>query len=101
LILISIIQAAGWPIWPLIACSIFALAIILERLYALRASKVLPELALQNAIESTLQGFPSDEAIQDIAQMGAVGPIFASGLQTLALNPNASHHDVRERLEME
>ena len=67
----------------------------------MRASKVLPELALQNAIESTLQGFPSDEAIQDIAQMGAVGPIFASGLQTLALNPNASHHDVRESMEME
>ncbi len=24
--LLSIIQAAGWPIWPLVACSILALA---------------------------------------------------------------------------
>jgi len=60
LILYSIIQAAGWPIWPLIACSIFALAIILERLYALQTNKVLPEQALQRAIDSTQQGFPSD-----------------------------------------
>ncbi|MBA4266981.1 MAG: flagellar motor protein MotA, partial [Comamonadaceae bacterium] len=26
----SIIQAAGWPIWPLIACSILGLALIIE-----------------------------------------------------------------------
>jgi biopolymer transport protein ExbB len=101
LILISIIQAAGWPIWPLIACSIFALGIIFERLYALRTHKVLPQSALQKAIESTRQGFPSDDTIQEIAHLGVVGPVFASGLQTLAANPNASQQDVRESMEME
>jgi biopolymer transport protein ExbB len=44
--LYRIIQAAGWPTEPFIACSIFALAIILERLYALQTSKALPEKAL-------------------------------------------------------
>ena len=101
MILLSIIQAAGWPIWPLILCSIFALAIILERIFALRTSKVLPQNALAKAIDSTRQGFPSDATLQELAQMGAVGPIFAAGLQTLALNPSASHQDVRESLEME
>jgi len=99
--LLSIIQAAGWPIWPLILCSIFALAIILERIFALRTSKVLPQNALAKAIDSTRQGFPSDATLQELAQMGAVGPIFAAGLQTLALNPSASHQDVRESMEME
>lgn len=101
MILLSIIQAAGWPIWPLILCSIFALAIILERIFALRTSKVLPQNALAKAIDSTRQGFPSDTTLQELAQMGAVGPIFAAGLQTLALNPSASHQDVRESMEME
>ncbi|MFM7004574.1 MAG: MotA/TolQ/ExbB proton channel family protein [Betaproteobacteria bacterium] len=99
--MLSIIQAAGWPIWPLILCSIFALAIILERIFALRTSKVLPQNALAKAIDSTRQGFPSDATLQELAQMGAVGPIFAAGLQTLALNPSASHQDVRESMEME
>ena len=99
--MLSIIQAAGWPIWPLIACSIFALAIIFERLYALQTFKILPANALEKAIESTRQGFPSESSIHLIAQLGAVGPIFASGLQTLALNPSASHQDVRESMEME
>lgn len=101
MILLSIIQAAGWPIWPLILCSIFSLAIILERIFALRTSKVLPQNALAKAIDSTRQGFPSDATLQELAQMGAVGPIFAAGLQTLALNPSASHQDVRESMEME
>jgi biopolymer transport protein ExbB len=57
--LFSIIQAAGWPIGPLIACSIFAPTIILERLHALQTSKFLPEQALQHAIDSKQQGFPS------------------------------------------
>ena len=99
--MLSIIQAAGWPIWPLIACSVFALAIIFERLIALRSSKVLPENALEQAIESTRQGFPSDEVIHEIAKIGAVGAVFSAGLQTLASNPSASHQDVRESMEME
>jgi biopolymer transport protein ExbB len=101
LILLSIIQAAGWPIWPLILCSIFALAIIFERTFSLRTAKVLPANALTKAIDSTRQGFPSDATLQELAKMGSVGPIFAAGLQTLALNPSASHQDVRESMEME
>ena len=34
----SIVQAAGWPIWPLIFASIIALALIFERLWSLRQS---------------------------------------------------------------
>ncbi len=99
--MLSIIQAAGWPIWPLIACSVLALAIIFERIFALRTNKVLPENALELAIESTRQGFPSDETIHEIAKIGAVGSVFSAGLQTLASNPFASHADVRESMEME
>jgi biopolymer transport protein ExbB len=85
----------------LIACSVLALAIIFERLFALRTNKVLPENALELAIESTRQGFPSDETIHEIAKIGAVGSVFSAGLQTLASNPSASHADVRESMEME
>jgi biopolymer transport protein ExbB len=33
--------------------------------------------------------------------MGAVGAVFAAGLQTLAINPSASQQDVKESMEME
>jgi hypothetical protein len=38
----AIIQAAGWPIWPLLFASIVAVALIIERLITLRRSKILP-----------------------------------------------------------
>lgn len=41
--LITIIETAGWPIWAIILTSIIALAIILERLYILRSTRVLPK----------------------------------------------------------
>ena len=34
--MLSIIQAAGWPIWPLLICSIAALTVVIERLMNLR-----------------------------------------------------------------
>ena len=39
----EIIQAAGWPIWPLILTSIIGVAIILERLWSLRKSQIIPD----------------------------------------------------------
>ena len=39
----EIIQAAGWPIWPLILTSIIGVAIILERFWSLRNSQIIPD----------------------------------------------------------
>ena len=39
----EIIQAAGWPIWPLIFTSIIGVAIILERFWSLRKSQIIPD----------------------------------------------------------
>lgn len=39
----QIIQEAGWPIWPLIFTSVIGLAIIIERLFSLRNSNVIPD----------------------------------------------------------
>ena len=39
----EIIQAAGWPIWPLILTSVIGVAIILERFWSLRKSQIIPE----------------------------------------------------------
>ena len=36
----AILISAGWPIWPLLIISIFGLAILLERLWFLRRSKI-------------------------------------------------------------
>lgn len=52
----AIIQAAGWPIWFLLIASIIALALIIERLLALRGAKVVPAGLLQQVVQQYRQG---------------------------------------------
>ena len=56
--LLSIIQAAGWPIWPLILCSIVALALVIERLYHLREPLVAPPRLLEEVVGVTRSNLP-------------------------------------------
>ena len=97
--MLSIIQAAGWPIWPLIACSILALTLIIERFIALRAARVAPPQLLQEAISTTRNGLPSEQTVDQLAHNSALGEVLASSLHLLRNNPHASDEDVRATLE--
>jgi biopolymer transport protein ExbB len=98
--LLSIILAAGWPAWPLLVCSVLAVALIIERLVALRPSRVLPSQVLEQAMEATRAGLPGPAALAELDRSGALGPILASGLQTLREHPEASHEQVMASMEM-
>ena len=97
--MLSIIQAAGWPIWPLIACSIFALALIFERFLSLKTQRVAPPKLLDEAITVSRDRLPSQEVVQQLAQNSALGEVLASGLQQLHSKPNSSEEDLRARME--
>ncbi len=98
--MLSIIQAAGWPIWPLILCSILALALIFERLYQLREHKLLPPKTLEQALDMSRRGVPSEEWVLKLEKKGVLGPVLASGLRCLQKNPSASDEDIRSQMEM-
>jgi biopolymer transport protein ExbB len=99
-VLLSIIQAAGWPIWPLILCSVLALALILERLVQLRADKIMPPKTLEQAVEISRRGVPAEETLLKLERQGVLGPVLASGMRCLQKNPAASDEDIRAHMEM-
>jgi len=76
----SIIQAAGWPIWPLILASIIALALIFERLYSLRQSVVAPPGMVDRVLAEFRQTGATPELLQKTAAQGPLGRILAAGL---------------------
>ena len=76
----SIIQAAGWPIWPLIIASIIALALIFERLYSLRQSVVAPAGMVDRVLAEYRQSGPTPELLAKTAAQGPLGRILAAGL---------------------
>ncbi|MDP3873709.1 MAG: MotA/TolQ/ExbB proton channel family protein [Pseudomonadota bacterium] len=79
----DIIRAAGWPIWPLIAASIIALALIFERLASLRRSKVVPPALLDSVLADLKGGLPNADMIRRVAAHSPLGRVLAAGLRNV------------------
>lgn len=78
--LLSIIQAAGWPIWPLLLCSVLALAIIIERAVNLQAKKIAPPDLLDDVLEQ-LQSRPlSINEIENLKTQSFLGQLIVEGM---------------------
>ena len=95
----SIIQAAGWPIWPLIACSVLGVALVIERFVSLRDHKVAPPKLTDEAITVSRSSVPPTTIVLQLEQNSVLGRVLASGLRALALNPRLSEDDLRATLE--
>ena len=97
--MLSIIQAAGWPIWPLIACSVLALALICERFVSLKTARIAPPKLLDEAITVSSRSLPTPDVVNQLAQSSALGEVLASGLRALNTNPQCSEADLRATME--
>ena len=95
----SIIQAAGWPIWPLLACSVLALALVIERFISLRTVKVAPPRLLAEVLSVTRTSVPPPDVVNHLEQTSALGEVLASGLRALNGNPRCSEQDLRAVME--
>lgn len=79
--MLAIIEAAGWPIWPIIAASIVALGVIGERAWALRATIVAPPGLLAETIRDYRAQGVTPELLSRLSQSSSLGRIFAAGLR--------------------
>ena len=97
--MLSIIQAAGWPIWPLIACSVLALALIIERLLSLKTARVAPPRLLDEALAVSRAAVPTPDVVAQLEQNSALGEVLASGFRALNSNPRCTEADLRAQME--
>lgn len=79
----AIIQAAGWPIWPLLFASIVAVALIIERLITLRRSKILPEGLLEKVVGELRTSGATPEMVNRVALSSPLGRVLAAGLRNV------------------
>jgi biopolymer transport protein ExbB len=97
--LFSIIQAAGWPIWPLIACSILALALVIERFMSLKTIKIAPPKLLDEVLKISRTSVPGPDVVSQLEQSSALGEVLASGFRALNTNPRCSEDELRSSME--
>ena len=95
----NIIQAAGWPIWPLLACSVVALALIIERMISLRTHLVAPEGLLEQALQASHDNLPSEEIMSQLHDHSLLGRVLASGWHAMQAEPLISAEDLRSSME--
>ena len=91
----EIIQAAGWPIWPLIFASVIAVAIIGERAWSLRNALVAPPDLLPQVVQELQQSGASGQLVARLTQGPPLAQILAAGLR----NVRSSREIMRESIE--
>jgi biopolymer transport protein ExbB len=97
--LLSIIQAAGWPIWPLIACSVLALSIIIERFVNLRAARVAPPDLFNSIITRARAKALTNEEIAAWETGSLLGMVLSSPLRFLQEHPRCSEQELKEAMQ--
>lgn len=93
--MLEIVQAGGWLMLPIIACSIVAAAIILERLWTLQHKRVLPKDLTVQAWQWVKADRLDPEHLQMLHQSSPLGQVLAAGLA----NRDAGRDIAKESIE--
>jgi biopolymer transport protein ExbB len=93
--LFAIIQAAGWPIWPLLLASVIAVALIIERSITLRRQRIVPPTLLEQVLSVYKRQGVSDDVLDKLANDSPLGAVLAAGLR----NHKSSRYVMKEAIE--
>ncbi len=91
----AIIQAAGWPIWPLLLASVIAVALIIERLITLRKQRIVPPGLLQKVLAAHQQQGVTQALLDQLSKDSPLGQVLAAGLR----NVKSSRYVMKEAIE--
>lgn len=105
----ELVKAGGWLMVPILACSVIALAICIERLLALKSDKIIPRNLVADIWEWLKNDELDTERLRQVKQASPLGRILASGLANArhgreimkeAIEETASHvvHDLERYL---
>jgi hypothetical protein len=78
--LLEVIEAGGWVMLPIIACSIVATAIVLERSWALRRRRIMPDNLVSSIWQLHRTNKLTEQRIQEIRDGSPLGRILAAGV---------------------
>ncbi|MFI4956830.1 MAG: MotA/TolQ/ExbB proton channel family protein [Gammaproteobacteria bacterium] len=80
--MLELFLSGGFMMWPILLCSMAALAITAERFAALKRTRIMPPRLLTKAM--TLCSSPTKANLDKLAKHSPLGEIFAAGLGALS-----------------
>ena len=97
--MLDILRAAGWPIWPLLAASVIALALVIERFLSLRSAQIQPAGLAEDLIQALQSGRVDASLPEKLAASSLLGQILSSGVQLWLGSGRPSETSYRQTLE--
>jgi biopolymer transport protein ExbB len=91
----ELVKAGGWLMLPIIICSIAAMAIIIERLWSLRLSRVVPENLVAQIWQLHRKRQLTNAHVNTVRESSPLGRILAAGL----VNRSHSREVMKESIE--
>ena len=91
----ELLKAGGFLIWPILLCSVVALAIVIERFSSLRTSTVAPPELTERVAKLLKKGSIDSKTITELEEHSPLGRVLAAGLK----NPNQHRVVVKEAVE--
>ncbi len=91
----ELVQAGGWLMIPILLCSVISLAIITERFWTLRKTKVIPVKLVTGIWNLLNKDALTEKHIREIEKGSPLGRVLAAGL----INRHLSREMVRESIE--
>jgi len=77
---LELIEAGGWVMLPIIACSVVATAVVLERSWALRWRRIMPDNLVSSIWQLHRTGQLTPTRIQEIRDGSPLGRMLAAGI---------------------
>ncbi len=78
--MLELIKAGGWVMWPILLCSVIALAIIVERFWSLQRKRTAPKHLVNQIWQWARDGQLDAKRLQDLRKNSPLGRILAAGL---------------------
>lgn len=91
-----IFSAGGWLMLPILASSVAAAAIILERFWVLRRERVAPGTLRQQVVRQALSSPMSSTQLYELEQGSPLGFLFAAGLRNLEFSRDVMKEAIEE-----
>jgi len=91
----ELVKAGGWVMLPILACSVIALAIVIERAWSLQKRRITPDNLVAMAWQWAHAGVLDDKRIQQLRAGSPLGRVLAAGL----VNRNHDRVVMKESIE--
>ncbi len=92
----ELVKAGGWLMLPIIACSVVAMAIVVERFWSLQSKRVLPANMLPDIWKWSRENKLNEDRIREVRISSPLGRVLAAGLQNRARDRDIMRDSIEE-----